>query len=107
MRLSRLDWVLFPPGRLYAAPFVSEYLLYRLNDIEQSLLLRVEEGGVSTSEVNDESFTIQTQVTLGWKPKFVFLHRSASASTPLRELGQMLPTPINLGGAQAEHRLDG
>jgi hypothetical protein len=106
MSLSRLDWVLFAPGRLYAAPFVSEYLLYRLNDIDQSLLLRIEEGGVSTSEINHESLTIQTQVTLGWKPKCVFLHRSASARTPLRELGQMLPTPISLGSSQQEHRLD-
>jgi hypothetical protein len=107
MSLSRLDWVLFAPGRLYAAPFVSEYLLYRLNDIDQSLLLRVKEGGVSTSEIHDESLTIQTQVTLGWKPECVFFHRSVSASTPLRELGQMPPTPINLGRSQQEHRLDG
>jgi hypothetical protein len=106
MSLSRFDWVLFGPGRLYGAPFVSQYLLYRLNDIDCSLLFCVESGTVSTTEVNPEARTIQTRVTAR-TPRVVFLHRSSSARTSLRELGQIRPFQISLESSQEKHRVDG
>lgn len=106
MILSRFDWVLFGPGRLYGAPFVSQYLLYRLNDIDYSLLFCVESGTVSTTEVNDEARIIRTRAIVR-RPKIVILHRSPSARTSLRELGQMPPIQISLEGSQRKHRVDG
>jgi hypothetical protein len=87
--------MLFTPGRLYGAPFVSECLLYRLNDINYSLLFCVESGTVSTTEVDPEARTIWTRAAVR-KPKFVSLHRSSSARTSLRQLGQIPPFQISL-----------
>lgn len=95
MRLSPSDWVLFSPGRLYGAPFVSKHLLYRLYDIGYSLLLYQEDATVATTEVNMETGVILTRATPR-QPKIAYLHLSPSATSPLLELGRLPSVKIPL-----------
>jgi hypothetical protein len=104
VRLCPSDWVLFSPGRLYCPPFVSQYLLYRLKNIDCSLLFRWE-SSTSSTEVDQEALIIQTRVTIR-NPKEIRLHASSSARTSLIELGRARPIRVdlqNLGASYVVH----
>jgi hypothetical protein len=70
MTVSHNEWISLMPGRLYGTPFVSQYLLYRLSDVDCSLLLC--EGKERAREPDSGE---------------VDLHFSPSARTTLAELG--------------------
>src|SRR5947207_2151414 len=106
MTFSVSDWVLFSPGGLYGAPFVSGYLLYRLNDINCSLLLYVENGAVSATETDAKAGVILAQC-IPREPEFAFLYASPSATTPLSQFEQLHPIKIPLvETAQRQRCLD-
>jgi hypothetical protein len=99
--------MLFSPGHLYGAPFVSQYLLYRFDDIDCSLLFCEEAGVVGTTEVNIEARTISRRAMVR-EPKVVYLHRSSSAKTSLLELSEIPALEITFAESpEKKRRIDG
>lgn len=95
MKLSRFDWIIVGPGYLYNAPFVSQHLLYRLYNLDCSLLFSVEAEAVSTTKIDADTRTARTR-TETQKPKNAYLHFSTSAETSLAELCKIPPLQISL-----------
>jgi hypothetical protein len=107
VKISITNWLLFGPGRLYGGPFVGRYLLYRLNDIDRSLLFCEGESTVAITEIDTETQVIRTRAAVH-KLEAVYLHFSLSARTPLSELGKIPPIKISLSdGVANRYSLDG
>jgi len=109
MKLSRSDWVLLGSGHLYSAPFVSRHLLFRLFDIDRSLLFS-EEPGAETSHTTlekDEQKRILRIQSVPRKAKTIHLYSSSSATVALEELSKSTPIEIPLEDFRQEVVIDG
>lgn len=102
MKFLTTDWLLNGPGSLYSPPFVSKCLLYRLHDIDCSLLVHHEETVTSSpGKWVGRTFAIETVARV---PDVIFVCHAPSAECSLAELRGTAPARISISRhASSEH----
>jgi hypothetical protein len=92
MTLSENDYIDVGIGHLYGPPFLSRFLLYRLLDCNQAILIHHrQESRVSAST---HGKVVEMNVTVGW-PTIVYVHYcSTSASVKLNDLLELPATEM-------------
>ena len=95
MKLSSKDWIYLWEGRLYAPPFVTRCLLYKINDPKSSLLVHhipnVSPGSYSDSNVEPMKFTATEN-----EVDDVYVHFALSNTISLKDIVNISPTRFKL-----------
>lgn len=86
MMLSKSAWIYEGSGVLYSSPFVTRCLLYRLHDVNSSILIYHEPNVTSVDASDKTSPNIHVFHTVCHQVNEVFVHYVNSSVTPLKDL---------------------
>jgi hypothetical protein len=98
MMLSESSWIYYGAGNLYGSPFLTRCLLYRLHDINCSILVYHKPNVTSgTAKVIKNEFATVTHVTSVWHAVTeAYVHHENSSTTALSKLVNSTPIELKL-----------
>jgi hypothetical protein len=103
MKLSSADWIYLGPGNLYCAPFVSQFLLYRIKDPDCSLLVYHDHNVSSVADRAKKGAKLVVKST--WRlPKTAHVHFAPSTDIDLHALLAIHPASLDLTGRRSVSR---
>jgi hypothetical protein len=94
--LSRSSWFYFGPGNLYGAPFVTRCLLYRLHDINCSVLIYHEQNVTARVIESKEGPKVRRFESVCHAVTEVYVHYANSSTVALSKLLNSQPIQLPL-----------
>ncbi len=110
MRLSPSQWIYVGAGSLYSTPFLCRCLLYRLYDIDSSLLIyhvkRVSSVSRTPKNIGNNTGDLDMHPNIIKEPRTVMVHFAPSTNISLDKLLRIQPISFDLPtSASASHQI--